>query len=97
MEDYIVRGTAADNQIRVFAATTRALVEEARKAHNTSPVATAALGRLLTGGVMMGSMMKGDKDLLTLQIQCNGPIKGLTVTADSQGNVKGYAYNPNVM
>lgn len=97
MEDYIVRGTAADNQIRVFAATTRALVEEARKAHNTSPVATAALGRLLTGGAMMGSMMKGDKDLLTLQIQCNGPIKGLTVTADSQGNVKGYAYNPNVM
>lgn len=97
MEDYIVRGTAADNQIRVFAATTRALVEEARKAHNTSPVVTAALGRLLTGGVMMGSMMKGDKDLLTLQIQCNGPIKGLTVTADSQGNVKGYAYNPNVM
>lgn len=97
MEDYIVRGTAADNQIRVFAATTRVLVEEARKAHNTSPVATAALGRLLTGGVMMGSMMKGDKDLLTLQIQCNGPIKGLTVTADSQGNVKGYAYNPNVM
>ncbi len=97
MEDYIVRGTAADNQIRVFAATTRVLVEEARKAHNTSPVATAALGRLLTGGVMMGSMMKGEKDLLTLQIQCNGPIKGLTVTADSQGNVKGYAYNPNVM
>ena len=97
MEDYIVRGTAADNQIRVFAATTRVLVEEARKAHNTSPVASAALGRLLTGGVMMGSMMKGEKDLLTLQIQCNGPIKGLTVTADSQGNVKGYAYNPNVM
>lgn len=97
MSDYIVRGTAANNQIRVFAATTRDLVEHARAAHNTSPVATAALGRLLTGGVMMGSMMKGEKDLLTLQIQCNGPIKGLTVTADSQGKVKGYAYNPNVM
>lgn len=97
MSDYIVRGTAANNQIRVFAATTRDLVEYAREAHNTSPVATAALGRLLTGGVMMGSMMKGEKDLLTLQIQCNGPIKGLTVTADSQGRVKGYAYNPNVM
>lgn len=97
MSDYIVRGTAANNQIRVFAATTRDLVEYARAAHNTSPVATAALGRLLTGGVMMGSMMKGEKDLLTLQIQCNGPIRGLTVTADSQGRVKGYAYNPNVM
>lgn len=97
MSDYIVRGTAANNQIRVFAATTRDLVEHARAAHNTSPVSTAALGRLLTGGVMMGSMMKGDKDMLTLQIQCSGPITGLTVTADSKGNVKGYAYNPNVM
>lgn len=97
MSDYIVRATAANSQIRVFAATTRELVEHARAAHNTSPVSTAALGRLLTGGVMMGSMMKGEKDLLTLQIQCNGPIKGLTVTADSKGNVKGYAYNPNVL
>ncbi len=97
MSDYIVRATAANNQIRVFAATTKELVEYARAAHNTSPVSTAALGRLLTGGVMMGSMMKGEKDLLTLQIQCNGPIKGLTVTADSKGNVKGYAYNPNVL
>lgn len=97
MTDYIVRGTAANNQIRVFAATTKNLVEHARQAHNTSPVATAALGRLLTGGAMMGSMMKGEKDLLTVQIQCSGPIQGLTVTADSKGNVKGYAYNPNVM
>lgn len=97
MSDYIVRATAANSQIRIFAATTRDLVEHARAAHNTSPVSTAALGRLLTGGVMMGSMMKGEKDLLTLQIQCNGPIKGLTVTADSKGNVKGYAYNPNVL
>ena len=97
MSDYIVRGTAANNQIRVFAATTKNLVENARQAHNTSPVATAALGRLLTGGAMMGSMMKGEKDLLTVQIQCSGPIQGLTVTADSKGNVKGYAYNPGVM
>ena len=97
MSDYIVRGTAANNQIRVFAATTKDLVENARQAHNTSPVATAALGRLLTGGAMMGSMMKGEKDLLTVQIQCSGPLQGLTVTADSKGNVKGYAYNPGVM
>lgn len=97
MSDYIVRGTAANNQIRVFAATTKELVEYARKAHNTSPVATAALGRLLTAGAMMGSMCKGEKDLLTLQIQCSGPIQGLTVTADAKANVKGYVYNPNVM
>lgn len=97
MLDYIVRGTAANNQIRVFAATTRELVEYARRAHNTSPVATAALGRLLTAGAMMGSMCKGEKDMLTLQIQCSGPIQGLTVTADATANVKGYVHNPNVM
>lgn len=97
MSDYIVRATAANAQIRAFAATTRELVEEARKAHDTSPVATAALGRLLTGGVMMGTMLKGEKDLLTLQIRGDGPLQGLTVTADSQGNVKGYALEPQVM
>lgn len=97
MSDYIVRATAANDQIRAFAATTRDLVEHARSIHNTSPVATAALGRLLTAGSMMGSMMKGDDDLLTLQINCSGPIKGLTVTADGEANVKGYVNNPSVM
>lgn len=97
MSDYIVRATAADSQIRAFAATTREMVEFARTAHNTSPVATAALGRLLTAGAMMGSMMKGEKDVLTLQIKAGGPLKGITVTADSHGNVKGYVGNPNVV
>lgn len=97
MADYVIRATAAKGQIRAFAATTRDLVEEARKAHNTSPVATAALGRLLTAGAMMGYDMKGEKDLLTIKIQGDGLIKGLTVTADSHGNVKGYAFNPGVM
>lgn len=95
-KDYIVRATAAGNQIRAFAATSRDLVEAARQAHNTSPVATAALGRLLTGGAMMGVMMKGEKDILTLQVKAGGPLEGMTVTADSQGNVKGYVGNPNV-
>ncbi len=97
MSDYIVRATAADNQIRAFAATTREMAEYARSVHNTSPVATAALGRLLTAGAMMGSMMKGKDDLLTLQIKCSGPIQGLTVTADGEANVKGYVYDPAVM
>ncbi|MFV0242940.1 MAG: Hsp33 family molecular chaperone HslO [Lacrimispora sphenoides] len=97
MADYIVRATAGDHQIRAFAATTRELVEQARQAHNTSPIATAALGRLLTAGSMMGIMMKGEDDLLTLKIQGSGPMEGLTVTADSKGNVKGYVYNPGVM
>lgn len=95
--DYIVRATAADHQIRAFAATTKDIVESGRVYHNTSPVATAALGRLLTAGSMMGAMMKGEKDLLTLQIQCSGPIGGLTVTADSSAHVKGYVQHPEVM
>ena len=70
MKDYIVRAMAANNQVRAFAATTREMVETARQRHNTSPVATAALGRLLTGGAMMGSMMKNEKDVLTIQINC---------------------------
>ena len=85
MKDYIVRATAANAQIRAFAASTTELVEEARTRHNTSPVATAALGRLLTAGAMMGSMMKNPTDVLTLQVQCGGPIGGMTVTADSKG------------
>lgn len=97
MKDYIVRATAAGAQIRAFAATTRNLVEHARSAHGTSPVATAALGRLLTAGAMMGTMLKGEKDLLTLQIKGDGPIRGITVTADSKARVKGYADNPGIM
>ena len=97
MKDYIVRATAANAQIRAFAASTTELVEEARTRHNTSPVATAALGRLLTAGAMMGSMMKNPTDVLTLQVQCGGPIGGMTVTADSKGEVKGYVHNPDVM
>jgi molecular chaperone Hsp33 len=96
MADYIVRATAADSSIRAFAITSRDLVETARVDHNTSPIMTAALGRLLSGGAMMGTMLKGEKDLLTLQIQCSGPAKGLTVTADSHGHVKGFASNPVV-
>lgn len=96
-QDYIVRATAADSAIRAFAITSRGLVEEARRRHNTSPVVTAALGRLLSGGAMMGVMMKGEKDLLTLQIKSGGPVQGLTVTADSHGNVKGYAVVPDVV
>ena len=97
MSDYMIRATAAEGQIRAFAATTKELVECARASHNTSPVATAALGRLLTAGTMMGPMMKGEKDLLTLKIQGDGPINGVTVTADAKGNVKGYVGNPEVL
>lgn len=96
MSDYIVRATAADASIRAFAINAKEMVETAREDHKTSPIMTAALGRLLAAGAMMGSMMKGDKDVLTLRIQCSGPAKGLTVTADSKGNVKGFVANPDV-
>ena len=97
MTDYMVRATAADAQIRAFAVTSRELVEYARSAHNTSPVVTAALGRLMTGAVMMGAMLKGEQDMLTLRVQGAGPVHGLTVTADAGGTVKGYADNPQAM
>lgn len=97
MTDYIVRATAAGAQIRAFACTSRNLVEHARRLHNTSPVVTAALGRLLSAGAMMGSMLKGEKDLLTLQVKGDGPMGGAVVTADAGGNVKGYAYVPDVI
>lgn len=108
MQDYIVRATAANDNIRIFAMTSRELVETARQCHATSNVATAALGRLLTAGALMGAMQKNSSDVLTLQIGCSGPIGGITVTAgideheDTDGslvqtvNVKGYVNNPNV-
>ena len=97
MTDYIVHAAGAGHQVRLFAATTREMAETARQIHQTSPVATAALGRLLTAGAMMASMTSGEDNLLTLQIRGDGPIAGLTVTAKSDGNVKGYVGNPDVM
>ena len=90
-----IRATAADGQIRAFAATTRDMVENAKNAHNTSPVATAALGRLMTAAAMMGADLKGEKDLLTLRIEGSGPLGGLLVTANGHGDVKGYAFHPD--
>ncbi len=96
MNDYIIRATTEDNQIRAFFATTKQMVQEAREIHNTSPVATASLGRTITAGAMMGLMLKGNKDLITIQIKGDGPLKGIIVTSDNKANVKGYIYNPYV-
>ncbi|MCR4589889.1 MAG: Hsp33 family molecular chaperone HslO [Lachnospiraceae bacterium] len=96
MKDYMVRAISANKEVRAFAVSARDTVEEMRSRHNTSPVVTAALGRLLLGGAMMGSMLQDD-DLLTLSIRCNGPVEGLTVTADSDGHVKGFALEPEVI
>ena len=96
MKDYMIRATAAEGQVRAFAAYTTNMVEEARKAHDTSPVVTAALGRLFTAAVMMGSMMKGDKDVLTLKVEGGGPIRSMIVIADAHGHVKGYPTVPRI-
>ena len=96
MGDYILRATAANDSIRAFAATTKDTVQKARELHDTTPVASAALGRLLTAGAMMGVMLKNEDDLVTLQIKGDGPLEGELVTADCKGRVKGYVFNPHV-
>ena len=96
-KDYMIRAVAADAQIRAFAITSRDLTETARKAHNTSPIATAALGRAMSGALMMAEMLKGPRDLLTIQIDGDGPMQGLVVTADNQGRVKGFVKKTDVI
>lgn len=97
MTDYLVRGTAANDYVRAFAVTTRNVTETARKAHSLSPVASAALGRTMAAALMMGADMKNEKDVLTIQFLCDGPIGGITATSNSKGEVKGFVENPSVM
>ncbi|OPJ56426.1 Hsp33 family molecular chaperone HslO [Alkalithermobacter paradoxus] len=96
MKDYVIRATNKEHTIRIFAALTTEMVENARKTHNTTPVATAALGRTLTASSIMGLMMKGEKDKLTITIKGNGPIGSIVTVANSKGVVKGYVSNPDV-
>lgn len=97
MSDYMVRAIAANEQVRAFAVTAKDLVDYARAAHNTSPIATAALGRTMCGALMMADMLKGDDDVLTIQIKGDGPLQHITVTADNHCHVKGYVGNPAVI
>ena len=95
--DYMIRGIAANNEIRCFAITGRDLVDKARLSHGTSSVATAALGRTMMGALMMSDMLKNDDDLLTIRFDGDGPLGAIVVTADHHGNVKGYVQQPLVM
>lgn len=95
-KDYIVRASLANDSVRAFAISSTHLVAEARERHKTLPVVTAALGRLLSAGAIMGCMMKGDKDIVTVSLKGDGPAGYITVTADSHGHVKGFPGNPNV-
>lgn len=95
-KDYIVRASLANDSVRAFAISSTHLVAEARERHKTLPVVTAALGRLLSAGAIMGCMMKGDKDIVTISLKGDGPAGYITVTANSHGHVKGFPGNPNV-
>lgn len=97
MSDYIIKATAGNGSVRAFACVSTQTCEEARNSHNTSPVVSAALGRMLSAGLMMGSMMKNDKDLISIKIEGSGPMKGVLVTADNKGGVKGYPFEPLVI
>lgn len=96
MKDYITKAVTFDGKIRAYSAVTTEVVKKAFEIHDTYPVVTAALGRALTGASLMGTMLKGENDKLTLQIRGDGPIGGLVVTSDNKGNVKGYVNNPYV-
>lgn len=96
MKDYVIRAVGADGSIRAFVGITTGLVEKARQIHDTTPVATAALGRTLTATVMMGLMLKGKDSKISVQIKGNGPAKQILAVANEQGHVKGYISNPHV-
>ncbi len=95
MKDYLIRGIDKAGNIRVFVAKTTNMVEKARLTHDTAPSSTAALGRALTAGAIMGSMMKNEKDRLTLRINGGGPIGNIQVVGDNSGHIKGYVDNPH--
>ncbi|MBP1925661.1 molecular chaperone Hsp33 [Sedimentibacter acidaminivorans] len=94
--DYMIRAMDKKKSFRIFMAKTTETVEKARKHHNTTPTASAALGRTLTAGLMMGYMMKNDEDKITIRINGGGPIGNILITSDNKGNIKGYVDNPNV-
>lgn len=94
MKDRLIIGTCLDGKVRIIACNTTNLVNEAIKIHNASKTASAAFGRLLTAGTLMGSMLKSKEDSLTVKISGDGPVKSLLVTAHSDSSVKGYIGNP---
>ena len=92
--DKLVQGIAANGTIRVFGAVTTAAVEEAIRRHQTSPTVGAALGRTMTGALMLGATLK-ELDRLTVKIESQGPVGGITAEANAEGKVRGYVKNPS--
>lgn len=96
MEDYIIRGTAAEGTVRAFAAVTTNMVREAREVHNLSFVASAALGRTMTAAAIISRLLDGTDDTITIQIKGDGPLGGIVTVSDADANVRGYVYNPQI-
>lgn len=94
--DYMIRAIDKKQTFRLFMVRTTETVEEARKHHNTTPTASAAFGRTITAGLMMGYMMKNEQDKLTININGGGPIGTIMTVSDNLGHIKGYVDNPNV-
>jgi molecular chaperone Hsp33 len=97
MADTILRGVSNDGTIRIFAAETTELVGRAQQIHHSYPIATAALGRLLTAAAMMGTMLKGERDTITLRVKGDGPLEGVLAVGNAKGEVKGYSVNPGAV
>ncbi|OXM82484.1 Hsp33 family molecular chaperone HslO [Paenibacillus rigui] len=95
MRDYLIRATAMEGKVRAFAVCSTAIVEELSRRHQTTPTATAALGRTVSAGLMMGAMLKGEEKL-TLMVKGGGPIGQIVVDANAKGEVRGYVDNPDV-
>jgi molecular chaperone Hsp33 len=96
MEDYIIRGTAAEGTVRAFAAVTTNMVAKAREIHNLSFVASAALGRTMTAAAIISRLLDGADDTITIQIRGDGPLGGIVAVSDARANVRGYVYNPSI-
>ncbi|PKJ52373.1 redox-regulated molecular chaperone HslO [Bacillus sp. SN10] len=95
MKDYLVKALAFDGEVRAYSVRTTNTVSEAQRRHDTWRTASAALGRSLTAGTMMGAMLKGDQKL-TIKVEGNGPIGPILVDAHANGDVRGYVTNPHV-
>ena len=94
MSDKIIRAVAKDGMVRIIAGTTTNLVEDARVIHECTPVASAALGRMLTAGALLGATLKSENEVMTLRINGGGDAEGVVVTAYEGAKVKGYIGNP---
>lgn len=97
MADTILRGVSSDGTIRIFSAETTELAGRAQQIHHSYPIATAALGRLLTAAAMMGTMLKGERDTVTLRVKGDGPLGGVLAVGNARGEVKGYSVNPGAV